>query len=77
MLRAITVWRLGPANAGNRHALGMAAIEKVHLERGGDAGDWYRLKRMMPVVMETLVVGGYLDEDAGETTAKGRALLAR
>ena len=77
LLRAITNWRLGPSTAGNRHDMGMAAIEKVHVERGGSTDDWFTLKRAMPGAMETLIVGGYLDEETGVTTERGRALLAR
>lgn len=77
LLRAIAFWRLGTAHAGNRHGLGMAAVDKVHLERGGGTGDWHILKRDMPHAMETLVLRGYLDEEAGVVTDEGRRLLDR
>lgn len=77
VLRAITVWRLGLGNAGNLHALGMAAVEKIRTEQRGNTDDWYRMKRKVPHTMETLVLGGYLDEQSGETTPKGRAILDR
>jgi hypothetical protein len=77
LLRAIRFWDLAARHAGNRHALGMAAVDKVHLEQGGSTGDWHRLKRAMPVAMETLVVGGYLDDEAGVVTPLGTATLNR
>lgn len=75
LLRAIRFWGLAGRFAGNRHGLGMAAVDKVHLEQGGSTGDWHQLKRAMPTAMETLVVGGYLDDEAGVVTSTGMAIL--
>jgi hypothetical protein len=77
ILRAIVRWGLEPGPTGNRHELGMAAIQKVHVERGGTPDDWYTLKRRMPHAMETLVLGGYLDEDTATATSLGHRALNR
>lgn len=77
ILRAIVRWGIEPGPTGNRHELGIAAIHKVHVERGGSPDDWFLLKRAMPHAMETLVLHGYLDEDTAKPTAKGDAALNR
>lgn len=77
LLRAIRFWGLAASHAGNRHALGMAAVDKVHLEQGGSTADWHQLKRAMPVAMESLVVGGYLDDEGGVVTPLGISILNR
>ncbi len=75
LLRAIRFWGLAGRFAGNRHGLGMAAVDKVHLEQGGSTSDWHQLKRAMPAAMETLVVGGYLDDEDGVVTPLGIEVL--
>lgn len=77
LLRAIRFWALGDRFPGNRHGLGMAAVDKVHLEQGGGPDDWHALKRAMPHAMESLVIGGLLDDESGTVTARGAAILDR